>query len=72
MKTNLNQNSRLLEAKNPVHIEHLDKSDLNQEAYLQNLVSIFWRLATLLSMVTRLMLVKVYRFTLVTPEEERE
>jgi hypothetical protein len=36
MKTNLNQNSRLLEAKNPVHIEHLDKSELKPEAYLQN------------------------------------
>ena len=35
MKTNLNQNSRLLEAKNPVHIEHLEKSELKPEAYLQ-------------------------------------
>ena len=35
MKTNLNQNSRLLEAKNPVHLEHLDKSELKPEAYLQ-------------------------------------
>jgi len=34
MKTNLNQNSRLLEAKNPVHIEHLDKSQLKPEEYL--------------------------------------
>ena len=40
MKTNLNQNSRLLEAKNPVHIEHLDKSEL-KPAYLQNSCGVY-------------------------------
>ena len=61
-----------LEAKNPVHIEHLEKSELKPEAYLQKFGEYILEIGNASKYGDKVNAGKVSRFTLVTPEEERE